>query len=106
MRTHVCPCSGLILDRDENGAVTILARGGGERAGRWPQEAGEPTALRGTVGHTETERLGTAGLLRWGASPALAPAGGSRNLWHSCRRVSIQSATGLCWLSELPSRAP
>jgi putative transposase len=30
--------------------------------------------------HTGTYRLGTAGLLRWGESPAVAPAGGSRNL--------------------------
>jgi putative transposase len=82
VRTHLCPRCGLILDRDENAALNIL--GGGlalaSEQGRWSQEVGEPTELRGTVGHTGTERLGTAGLLRWGESPAIAPAGGSRNL--------------------------
>ena len=33
MRTHVCPRCGLILDRDENAAVNILARGVGAGAG-------------------------------------------------------------------------
>src|SRR6266702_3500969 len=36
-RTHVCPKCGLVLDRDENAAVNILAK-----------------ALEGTVGHTGT----------------------------------------------------
>ena len=53
MRTHICPRCGLILDRDENAAVNILARGLAlaREQGRWPQEAGEP---KGTVGHTGT----------------------------------------------------
>jgi IS605 OrfB family transposase len=93
MRTHICPRCGLILDRDENAALNILARGLAlaKEQGRWAQEAGELTELtkpKGTVGHTGTERLGTAGLLREGESPAVTPAGGTRNLWHSCRRVS------------------
>jgi putative transposase len=33
MRTHICPRCGLMLDRDENAAVNILARGVGEGAG-------------------------------------------------------------------------
>ena len=36
-RTHVCPACGLVLDRDENAAVNILAK-----------------ALDGTLGHRET----------------------------------------------------
>ena len=36
-RTHICPNCGLILDRDENAALNILAK-----------------ALDGTVGHTGT----------------------------------------------------
>ena len=56
VRTHICPRCGLILDRDENAAVNILARGlaVAREQGRWPQEAAEPTELRGTVGHTGT----------------------------------------------------
>src|SRR5262245_49656464 len=90
VRTHICPRCGLILDRAENAAVTFLARGLAQarEQGRWPQEAGEPTESSGTVGHTETERLGTAGHLRMGESPSVALAGGSRSLWHSCWRVS------------------
>jgi putative transposase len=62
MRTHICPRCGLILDRDENAALNILARGLAlaREQGRWAQDAGEPTEptepteLRGTVGHTGT----------------------------------------------------
>jgi putative transposase len=56
MRTHLCPRCGLILDRDENAAVNILARGLAlaREQGRWAQEAGEPTEPTGTVGHTGT----------------------------------------------------
>jgi putative transposase len=56
VRTHICPRCGLILDRDENAAVNILARGLAlaREQGLWPQDMGEPTELRGTVGHTGT----------------------------------------------------
>jgi putative transposase len=56
VRTHSCPRCGLILDRDENAAVTILARGSAQarELGRWPQEAGEPTQSSGAVGRTKT----------------------------------------------------
>src|SRR6266568_1761984 len=37
VRTHVCPSCGLVLDRDENAALNILAK-----------------ALEGTLGHRET----------------------------------------------------
>lgn len=37
IRTHICPDSGLVLDRDHNAALNILVK-----------------ALQGTVGHTET----------------------------------------------------
>ena len=96
MRTHLCPRCGLILDRDHNAAEVILQRGLALAwaDGRWPPETSGRSKTRGTVGHTGTERLGTAGLLRWGESPAVAPAGGSRNLWHSCRSVSNQSTRG------------
>jgi putative transposase len=85
VRTHVCPHCGLILDRDHNAAVMILRRGlAVARAdGRWPpetREMSEMSEMSGTVGHTGTERLGTAGLLRMGESSSVAPAGGSKNL--------------------------
>ena len=82
MRTHLCPRCGLILDRDENAARNILAHGLAlaREQGRWAQEATESTEPKGTVGHTGTERLGTAGLLRVVARRRVAPAGGSRNL--------------------------
>ena len=94
VRMHVCPHCGLILDRDHHAALMILQRGLAlaREHGFWPQETAELTELtelRGSVGHKGTERLGTAGLLRRGESPSVAPAGGSRNLWHSCRSVSI-----------------
>ena len=71
MRTHICPRCGLILDRDENAAVNILACGLAlaRAEGRWPPEASEmsepsetsepsePSELSepsGTVGHTGT----------------------------------------------------
>jgi len=59
VRKHICPRCGLILDRDENAAVNILARGVAlaREQGRWPQETvepSEPTALRGAVEHTGT----------------------------------------------------
>ena len=39
VRTHVCPCCGLVLDRDENAAVNILQLGQEQhnRAGQAPQ---------------------------------------------------------------------
>ena len=82
VRTHVCPHCGLILDRDHNAAMMILQRGleVARADGRWPHEAHGTSGRTGTVGHTGTERLGTAGLLRQGASPSVAPAGGSKNL--------------------------
>jgi putative transposase len=44
VRTHICPGSGVVLDRDHNAALNIL------------QEA--LSSIRGgTVGHTETDRL-------------------------------------------------
>src|SRR5207302_7987561 len=39
-RTHMCPSCGLVLDRDENAAINILAK-----------------ALEGTLGHRETHEL-------------------------------------------------
>ena len=66
VRTHICPRGGLILDRDHHAAaVNILARGLAlaRAEGRWPGRSGETretsavsetSAVRGTVGHTET----------------------------------------------------
>jgi putative transposase len=48
VRTHVCPRCGLILDRDQNAAMNILARGLelAKAQEQWP--------TNGTVGHTGT----------------------------------------------------
>ncbi len=35
VRTHVCPCCGLVLDRDENAAVNILRAGQARQAPTW-----------------------------------------------------------------------
>jgi len=35
-RTHVCPCCGLVLDRDENAAFNILRSGQARQALTWP----------------------------------------------------------------------
>jgi putative transposase len=53
MRTHVCPCCGLILDRDHNAAAVILQRGLALARAEchWPPETSETS---GTVGHTGT----------------------------------------------------
>ena len=36
VRTHVCPCCGLVLDRDENAAQSILRAGQACQAPTWP----------------------------------------------------------------------
>jgi len=36
VRTHVCPCCGLVLDRDENAAHNILRAGQARQARTWP----------------------------------------------------------------------
>jgi putative transposase len=56
VRTHICPRCGLLFDRDENAAVNILARGLAlaREQGLRPQDTGEPTVLRGSVGRTGT----------------------------------------------------
>jgi putative transposase len=59
MRTHICSRCGLILDRDENAALNILARGlaMAREQGHWPRltrETRETRETSGTVGHTET----------------------------------------------------
>src|SRR5215471_9622801 len=63
-------------------------------------------------GTREPERLGTAGLLQVVARCRVAPAGGSRNLWHSCgecQKVSVDSqfyvqlwVRFLVWLQHNP----
>jgi putative transposase len=35
VRTHVCPCCGLVLDRDENAAVNMLRAGQVRQARTW-----------------------------------------------------------------------
>ncbi len=47
VRTHVCPTCGLVMDRDENAARTILAKAVAERAQQEQQDR--------TVGHTGTD---------------------------------------------------
>ncbi len=88
VRTHVCRRCGLVLDRDHNAARNILAAalaalggavGSAGADDRFPVRHA-PDAASGTVGHTGTERLGTAGLLRSAARRAVAPAGGTKNL--------------------------
>jgi putative transposase len=93
MRTHICPRCGLILDRDYTAAAVILQRGPAvaRAEGRWPRLTSE---TRGTVGHTGTDRLGTAVLLREGESPAVAPAGGTKNLPDSSGQ-SVKRLTSL-----------
>jgi putative transposase len=39
VRTHVCPCCGLVLDRDENAALNILRAGQARQALTWPTGA-------------------------------------------------------------------
>jgi putative transposase len=39
VRTHVCPCCGLVLDRDENAARNILRAGQARQAPTWPTGA-------------------------------------------------------------------
>jgi putative transposase len=53
VKTHLCARCGLILDRDENAAVNILAHGLAlARAdGRWPAETSE-TSETSSVGDT------------------------------------------------------
>src|SRR5262249_41746235 len=65
VRTPVCPHCGLILDRDQNAAL-LLREVGLARAiaqGVWAPKTPR-VSQSGTVGHTVTERWGTAGLLR------------------------------------------
>ena len=85
VRTHICPRCGLILDRDENAAVNILARGVAlaREQGRWPQEAGEPVSreLRvpwGTRERNAWGQPGSCGGLRDVPLPRLAEPGISR----------------------------
>jgi putative transposase len=35
VRTHVCPCCGLVIDRDENVALNILRAGQARQAPTW-----------------------------------------------------------------------
>src|SRR5262249_45944328 len=76
VRPHVCPDCELLLERDHNAALGIREVGLAQatRQGLWQGVAS------GTVGHTETERLETARLLRAAARRFVAPAGGTRNL--------------------------
>ncbi len=39
VRTHVCPCCGLVLDRDENAARNMLRAGQARQALTWPDGA-------------------------------------------------------------------
>jgi putative transposase len=39
VRTHVCPCCGVVLDRDENAAKNILRAGQARQARTWPGAA-------------------------------------------------------------------
>ena len=39
VRTHICPCCGLVLDRDENAALNILRAGQARQALTWPVAA-------------------------------------------------------------------
>jgi putative transposase len=39
VRTHVSPCCGLVLDRDENAALTIRRAGQARQALTWPGAA-------------------------------------------------------------------
>src|SRR5262249_40583632 len=84
-RTPICPTCGLLLDRDEHTAVTILARGlemARTEGRRRPRRVG-PWGAR------EPQRLGTGGLLLSVVRCWVAPAGGSRNLPDESGRVSM-----------------
>ena len=42
IRTHICPGCGLVLDRDHNAALNILAKALADRTGGQPETGGQP----------------------------------------------------------------
>src|SRR5262245_11478849 len=81
---QVCGHCGLVVDRDHTAAVVIREVGQAEatRQGIWDPLRHGPSGVRPVrpVGHTGSERVGTAGLLRVAARRLVAPAGGTRHL--------------------------
>jgi hypothetical protein len=91
VRTPVCPQCGLLLDRDHTAALVIREAGLAQATeqGVWDPKGQRVVLPSGTVGHTETERLGTAGLLRAAARRPVAPAGRTKHLLAVARGVSM-----------------
>ncbi len=63
VRTHICPGCGLVLDRDHNAALNILAKAGDRTGGQ--SGTGEAHALHNASGQTVSTRLSAKKMSKW-----------------------------------------